>query len=273
MNWLNIFTHLLPNARAWRITSNKRLRQFFEGLTVVGSDAKGYIDRVYQDLDPQKTRSLDLWEDQFNLSASTLTVQQRRDRLAATWKALGGQDPYYIQNTLRAAGFDVYVHEWWEPVPGRPTGGSINGDHEPVARNPYDFLNDGLSERGILSVDGAERMQDGGDQAFDGAYGAPQGYPLVNKLLETVLSGIGDGAARMQDGAKEAIDGTRSAQFRRRLYPLPTDPARFPYFLYIGGEIFPNVATVPSSRRDEFEDLCLKICPLEQWLGILVRYS
>ena len=36
MTFLRVFKHLLPNARAWRITVDKKLRQFFEGLSGVG---------------------------------------------------------------------------------------------------------------------------------------------------------------------------------------------------------------------------------------------
>ena len=115
MIWLNTYKHLLPNARAWRVTIDKTLRRFFEGLTGLPEDAKQFYDLLLCDLDPQKTRELSAWENQFGLLDYILTEQQRRDRLEATWKALGGQSPRYIQDTLQAAGFDVYVHEFFEP--------------------------------------------------------------------------------------------------------------------------------------------------------------
>ena len=73
--FLRIFQHLLPNAKAWRITTDKQLRQFFEGLTGVGSDVRTFIDLVYKDIDPQETRELDAWEVQFGLP-NTLTIEQ-----------------------------------------------------------------------------------------------------------------------------------------------------------------------------------------------------
>jgi hypothetical protein len=77
----------------------------------------------------------------------------------------------------------------------------------------------------------------------------------------------------MQDGAPAAQDGGNLEAFALREYLIPNDVTKFPFFLYIGGQTFPENAAVQQSRRDEFEDLCLKICPTEQWLGILVTYS
>lgn len=53
---------------------------------------------------------------------------------------------------------------------------------------------------------------------------------------------------------------------------VPDDPAFFPFFLYWGGETFPDRATVPTSRRTEFEQLILKLCPTQNWLVTLVDY-
>jgi len=273
IDWLDIFKHLLPNARAWRITVDKKLRQFFQGLTGIGEDSKEFFDGIYNDLDPQKTRELDNWEQQFALPSTPLTEQERRNRLDATWKALGGQDPRYIQDTLQAAGFDVYVHEWWEPIPGRPNGGSINGDVTPVARDPFDYLDDGTGGLPFIMVDGAADAQDGDNVAQDGSTATPAGYPLVNKILEASDEFIGDDSVSMQDGGAQAQDGGILTIYSQKQYVIPADLTKYPFFLYIGGPTFPDQATVPTARRDEFEDLCLKICPTEQWLGILVNYS
>ena len=111
-----MITHLLPNARAWRLTITKTLRSFFEGLTYIWTDPREFIDLVWKDIDPATTRELDMWEEQFDLPNRGLTESERRDRLAAAWKASGGQSPRYLQDTLQAAGFEVYIHEWWDPA-------------------------------------------------------------------------------------------------------------------------------------------------------------
>lgn len=272
--WLRIFKHLLPDARAWRLTTSKTLRSFFEGLGGAASDARSFVDDVHNDLWPDTTRELDLWLDQFGLyRAGGQTETELRSRLDAAWKSNGGQSPAYIQRVLQAAGFDVYVHEWWEPIPDRPAGGSIDGDVTPVARNPFDYLDDGTGAVPWAFVDGGEDAQDGDPVAQDGGTNVPPGYPLVNKIIEAQTRSIGDGAADMADGDPEAQDGGVEIAYPLKTYQIPVDPTKYPYFLYIGGEAFPDTASVPAGRRDEFEELCLKICPTEQWLGIIVEYS
>lgn len=113
---LDTFKHLLPKARAWSITAEKQLRQFFVGLVSTFSDAQSYQDDTWFDFRPQETTKLSQWEDQFGLLPAGLTEQERRDRLEATWKALGGQSPRYLQDTVQDAGFPLFIHEWVNPA-------------------------------------------------------------------------------------------------------------------------------------------------------------
>jgi uncharacterized protein YmfQ (DUF2313 family) len=257
--FLRVFQHLLPKAKAWQLTTNKQLRQFFDGLTgPLGDDVKGFADSVFDDIDPQKTRELDAWDAQFGLNGTDLTEQERRDRLEATWQALGGQDPRYIEDTLRGAGFDVYLHEWWS-------------DTVPTARNPLSVLNDGLNPIQYIANCGAQKANCGYSEAVCGATVQPTGYPLVNKIQEALTTAI-CGAAAMSCGNAEAVCGARAAVYASKQYIVPSDVDKWPYFLYIGGQTYPDHATVPITRKNEFETLCLKICPTQQWLGMLIDY-
>jgi hypothetical protein len=120
--------------------------------------------------------------------------------------------------------------------------GSINGLPVPVARDPFNYLWDGVTPRRYRGA-GHELAYCGGDECYSGGQvDNPAGYLLVNKVGGAV-------------------------------YMIPPDPTKYPYFLYIGGQDFPAQANVQAARRDEFEDLCLKICPAQQWLGILVTYN
>lgn len=267
MDWLNVFKHVLPKARAWRIIIDKALRQFFDGLTDLPEDIRSFYDFIYLDLFPQTTRFLSFWETQFAQPDTGLTEQERRDRMDAAWKALGGQSPRYIQDTLQNAGFDVYVHEWWEPASEPNVGVQACA----TARNPNLYLSGGSTGAGLLMFDGGADSQDGDSVSQDGSTMSPVGYPLVNKVL--VQGFIGDGNAEMQDGDPDAQDGRIVSEFAFQTFLIPSDPDKWRYFLYIGGQTFPDQASVPTSRRDEFEDLCLKICPTQAWLGILVTYS
>lgn len=270
MIFLRIFKHLLPHARAWQITVDKNLRSFFSGLTGVGSDIKEFIDGVWLDIFPETTRELDLWETQFGLRDTGLTEQERRDRLDATWKSLGGQDPRYIQDTLRANGFDVYVHEWW--VPG--TEPSVGVKQCVTPRNPLLVLRREFTGVALLVECGEALAACGEALAQAGESLTPRGYPLVNKVFFTapdVLTLCGEAIA--EAGESSALCGNYF-EFREILknYIVPTDVDKWPYFLYIGAETFGQLAQVDPKRRDEFEALCLKICPAQQWLGILVEY-
>jgi hypothetical protein len=227
MSFFRVFSHLLPNAKAWRLTAEKQLRQFFEGLSDLPQDIRDFYDFIFNDIDPFKTRELEEWENQFGLPPSTLNETERRQRLDAAWKNQGGQSPSYIQGVLRDAGFDVFVHDWWE-----------EGSDPPVARDPTIILSG--SAPIFLMQDGAAIAQDGHTDAQDGKAFGLVGYPLVNR-----------------PGADP---------------PVSSDPNTFPYYWYVGGETFGDVAFVPTSRRDEFEYLLLKVGPTHLWIGVLVTY-
>lgn len=114
MAFLRVFQHLLPRGRAWRLTAEKTLRKFFEGLAGPYDDARAFVDGVYNDLRPAYTREISKWEVQFGIDYPAADEGDRRAALASAWSASGGQSANYLQTLLRAAGFDVYVHEWWE---------------------------------------------------------------------------------------------------------------------------------------------------------------
>lgn len=270
MTFLRVFKHLLPNARAWRITVDKKLRRFFEGLSGVGSDVKTFFDEIWLDILPGTTREIDTWEQQFGLRDTGITEQERRDRLAATWRALGGQSPRYIQDTLQANGFDVYVHEWWtpgtEPAPG--------AKQCVVPRSPLMYLRREFTKTQVGAECDEPLARCGEDFAQAGNGVEPRGYPLVNKVFRATPDLLPlCGKPTVEAGEPEAICGN---YFRfvetLRPYTVTSDPTKWPYFLYIGAENINDIARVDPSRRDEFEALCLKICPAQQWLGILVEY-
>ena len=268
--FLRIFQHLLPNARAWRITADKRLREFFSGLSGTGDDVKTFLDGVWLDIFPATTREISAWENNLGLPNSNLTDQQRRDRLDATWKALGGQDPRYIQDTLRDNGFDVYVHEWWEP--GTELAPGVPGCVTP--RNPLLWIRREFTGVTLLVECGEALAACGEAFAECGNANSPRGYPLVNKLFTTsadLLPLCGEPLAEC--GEASAACGFYTG-YRQEVvnYIVPNDPTKWPYFLYIGGQTFGTISQISQSRRNEFEALCLKICPAQQWLGILVEY-
>jgi len=271
MIFLRIFKHLLPNAKGWRITADKMLRSFFEGLSGLGEDIKTFFDLVWLDIYPESTRQLDLWEDQFALSDTGLNEQERRDRLDATWKAAGGQSPRYIQDTLRGAGFDVYVHEWWESG----TEPDVGVKQCVTPRSPILYLR--REYTGTQSgVDCGEALAACGESFAEAGNGVePRGYPLVNKILVTQPSQLVLCDEAIAEAGEEGALCGNYVDFEDVLapYTVPSDVDKWPFFFYIGAQSINDIAQVPSPRRDEFEALCLKICPTHLWLGILVDYN
>lgn len=271
MDFLRLYQHLLPDGRAWRTTVNKRLRQFFAGLADAPSDVKDTADSVWLDLLPETTDKLSDWERQFGLPGNVTDEAERRLRLAATWRSLvGGQSPRYIQDTLQAAGFDVYVHEWWEPSTP-PTPGSPGN---PTPRNPLMWIRKTQTQTAFQVTCGNPAATCGNPAATCGSTLEPVGYPLVNIVKSTkplFAATCGNPAVTCGGLASTCGYFTDYTEVRKE-YVVPTDPARWPYFLYIGGEVFGTTSQVDQSRKDEFEALCLKICPTQQWLGVLVKY-
>jgi hypothetical protein len=297
MDFLRLFQHLLPDGRAWRTTINKRLRQFFQGLTVIPEGVKGSADSVWADISPDTTEKLAEWERQFGLPGNVVDEASRRDRLSATWRSLvGGQSPRYIEDTLRAAGFDVYVHEWWDPstlpVPGTSSreldqkqcgetfaecgevGMGASALAYPLVRNPFAYLR-GTSAAPLFLVECGEAFAECGEADMEAGNSlAPSGYPLVNKLasvLPDYTTLCGEATAECGEATAECGAYVRLVE-TPVIYQIPDDEAKWPYFLYIGGETFGELAQVDPKRRDEFEALCLKICPCHLWLGILVEF-
>jgi hypothetical protein len=207
--------HLLPNAAAWRITLAKTLRNFFEGLTGIGSDAKDFIDDVYGDVFPETTRELAEWEAQFGIEPNAVEAT-RRLNLAAEWAATGGQSPSYIQGVLQTAGFDVYVHEWWS-----------SGPSPWIPRNPRDYTDDPL----IGQVQCGETLAQCGEPTAvcNGLLANEPGYVVNDDLSQRAPAPIPNvaavwpyffyiGAETFPDLAN--IDIERRAEFRRLVLKL-----------------------------------------------------
>lgn len=241
---LKTIRHLFPKSRQWNLVYLRDFLRLMKGITPSLDAAANNADTVWTDLIPATAseRALTIWERQWAQgTASALTLAQRRTRLAGVWAATGGQSPGYITDTLQAHGFPVFVHEWWDLAP--------NG--YPVPKDPRDHL---------LPVHG------GNDVA---------GILLVNSIRTTVkFDEIGAGEAFAEAGEFRAVAGYYGGYAVGQLVDVYVGPqTRHPYYLYIGGETFPDVVNIPIARREEFEGLCQKICPAHLWLVLRVTFS
>lgn len=248
MLFFRVLQHLLPRGQAWRVTIDKTLRRFFLGLSEQPQDTRDYIDKVYLDLFPATARSstdtgialeersgaLEEWERQFGLTPPNLTdFTARRAAVDAEWKAIGGQSRGYIQGILQAAGFNVFVHEWWSSGPPY------------VARDPRAYTTTPLV--GFYQC----TFTDPSQPACSALASQPQCTDfLVNDVHYLV-----------------------NKDLTQRAPPLiPNDTTKFPYFMYVGGATFPTTAVVAPDRRDEFERLLLKLRPAHLWIVTLISY-
>jgi len=264
MDFLRLFKHLLPRAESWRIEKvQKRLYKFIRGLAFWLEDTnvdmtkaglRHYADKIYEDLGPATTRQIPMWENQFGIAPDpTLTDAQMRNRIDASWKSLGGQDPQYIQDVLHAAGFtQLFVHEWWQD------SGVGALTVPPTVRSAYRILELGLINDGSLGVDG---MQCEGDHAqTDDDHAQCHGSIGATGVSHYALTNLDN-------------DPTPT---------VPNDITLWPYFFYITGETWtdngaaPPTITfpgVPASQKRELERTILKISPTQNWIGIIVNFT
>jgi hypothetical protein len=242
--FFRVIQHLLPTGAAWRTTVTKTLRKFFLGLSQAPEDARTYIDLVLLDVFPDTTRELATWEAQFGLTpAATADEATRRLALAAEWAAGGGQDPTYIQGVLQTAGFDVYVHEFWTSGPPY------------IARDPRSYTTP--PEFGTAQCNGTDAL--GQAQCGDGLPGHEVDADVSQYQCDRFLQNDPHYFAN-----KNLTDVAPP--------PIPDDPARWQYFLYVGAQNFPDYAEVPLERKAEFERLILKLRPLQNWIVTLIDF-
>lgn len=233
--FFRVFEHLLPRALSFLMKEDDNpTRKLFKGLEGGPEDTRTFIDEVHNDLFPPTTREIDEWEAQWALPKVGLTDTEARDRLTAIWRATGGQDPEYLQGVMQDAGFNIFIHEWWdETIPTPPY----------VARNPNLVLSNGTPTFVIAcAAPGVD------DDSICGEVGAVAGETVSPRGRLLVNPGIGI------------------------TYIIPVDPVEHHFILYWGGEVFGDFATVPQSRKAELEELLLTYCPAQLWLGLLIDF-
>lgn len=251
----------------------KTITKFFQALSNVNDAIKECADLAWLDFFPATTTKLDEWFRQFGLKNSgSLTDAEKRAKLDGAWKATGSLSPRYLQDTLHNQGFtEVFVHEWWEPGTQPPPGTKVCT----TPRNPLTYLQQG----GATEFPGAEcgepDMECGEAFAECGNNRNTQGYPLQNIITSSVQGYItlcGEPAAECGESSMGC--GNFTTLEEQVIEPvIPTDPTKWPYFIYIGGPTFPELAVLPDARRAEFEELLLKYCRASNWVGVLVTYT
>lgn len=240
----NTLLLLLPRGRAWHTTLDKPLRKYMDALGDAFSDIRDHLGRAYTDLLPEQTRRLEEWEEQFGLTAGTLTDQERRRRIEAAWLTSDGQGLDVLQDALQSRGFEVFLHNWW--VPGTEPAPGVTGN--PTIRDPAVLLANTQARR--ARVDAGEALAMAGEPLALAGNSLVSGTPPLGYILANVI--------QSDSGRVE--------------YNIPTDPAEFPHVIYVGGQTFGDYVNIPRSRQAELETLCRKILPGHKWVGMLINY-
>jgi hypothetical protein len=226
------------------------------------------MDAIWWDQFAAYTSRLSDQETAWGLPQTTAPEAERRTRLAARKADTGGQSLAYLQGQLRARGFDVWVHDAYAVAPATPPVA-------PVWRDPRLYLA-ASNFRIVYNAECGEALAECGEPGAgcsDSA--APIGYPLVNVIERAVPNYL----VLCSETLAECGEPTAQAgEFDKMLwipenYNLPDDPKFWPFFGYVGGEIFGTQATVPAARRREFEQELFRMFPARLWIGVLVSYN
>jgi len=229
--WTRFIAFLLPKSRAFWITVNKPLRQLFEGVAIVAKTIHDHLTDIFLDIWPTSTTKLLQWSQQMGFAQ-----EQTITTIEAAWADGGGQSPSSLQERLQAAGFDVYVHEWWEVPAASP----------PVKRNPITLINAG-NEVLVNDVTVAS--------------------PKYVNQFQSVAAGNtqfqGDNDVRFGD-----INGLLYLQ---KNYATPSITDEYVHYWYVGDSTFPDKADVADTKYDELKRLIYKYKPTHTRVVTLVN--
>ena len=144
----------------------------------------------------------------------------------------------------------------------------------PFIRNPKCVINDGTPSANVGECGDPSVLC--GAEIECGDIVQKTGSVLVNKILESSpseASQISCGEPGAECGEPFILAGQPEGfKFVERQYIIPSDVYKWPYFVYVGGQNWPEVAQVPVARKDEFETTIIKLFPNQNWVGLLVEY-
>lgn len=115
MDFLPTIKKLLPNGRAFRVFFGTMHEKILDASQLEAGRVKLFLDDIRDGGIPDSNlpdAALDDWELFLGLSKnSSLTNDERRERITGKYAGQGGQGPDYIQDSLQAGGYPVYVVE------------------------------------------------------------------------------------------------------------------------------------------------------------------
>jgi hypothetical protein len=252
-NFLPTIKNLLPNGRAFRVFFDTMHEKILDASQLEAGRVKLFLDDIRDSGVPNgdlPANALDEWETFLGIPMNTnLTTAERRERITGKYTAQGGQGPDYIQDTMQAAGFPVYVVE---NIPSTTPsvraytsrlGGITLGE---TTLGAYTNRVDPRSVSGTLIA---------GPAIFESEkiYSASLGNMTLG---ETTLG---------------AYVGTITQEVE---YTIPAIPARYIYVWFLTG---PNglddFVDIPLDRKQDFINQVLQIKPAHTWVIAQVNWT
>lgn len=255
MSIFNQIQHLLPTGRAWRVIIDKPFRRLLEGIS----------NGLSTDVDANSTEMGGNIEmgDGSEMARPFVGVREYYDavyldHLPETTTSLA---EYEAQFGLVSTGTDAERRQRLAAAWAAQGGQSPKYIQDVVQANGFDvYIHDWWAPGTNNPRDPNAFIPDNSQQLVN-----KRSYPAP---FQVVYGGGGSfGESAVYYGA---IGGT---QIINNLKPIPTDPAKWRFFVYFGGETFGDYADVPAERRDEFEALLLKLCPTQLWIGTRINYT
>lgn len=225
-------------------TTSKRLTDAkLKSFDTAYEDTIGIQDSILPDNDNFDSVDADRWERVLQIPSNTTDLEIRKQRIARQLYYPSGvverSNYEFIQEQIRAAGFDVYI------VENRFWNGSEFEIIDPDTLATQD-MESGLPESGVYEsageipgIDYTNIIANFIDESLDnGFFTAPVISPVESGVFEsgTIESGGGGGISLDRDIQLQAS-------------------------FFIGGSSFPSIVDVDITRKDEFRQLILKLKP------------
>lgn len=252
---------VMPKGSAWTVIPGGDNDNFQEGLAANNQDKRDFLEKLAYIRNPQLTPFLSDLEKEYGIVPnSTLTEQERRDRVQAVKTSIKSDaTDHFLQEKLRLAGFDVYVHR------NSPT------------IDPSVYLT-----QNFRAVCGNQASCCGNEEAICGITG---GELIVSGDIARQIK-----ASPACCGNQNAVCGNEKAlcgYFEGLIdiplkYDIPV-AGYWPLIFFVGGQATRDpvtneitdidIADVDSSRRNELIELIIKYKPMFDWCALVAVFS
>lgn len=241
-------TQLFPTGEAYNFTPNgyvdKLLNAVTEGEEQVVSDIKAILHSILPDSASFDTADAVKWEIALGITPDlSSTLEQRKqvilDKLTHPQDIPARQSAQYMEDTLRAAGFDVYVHE------------NLDG-----------------SRIENIVTSNTEQL---GDDQLDGNQ---LGTPISANPDRFAPVGFGDvQLGTHQLGEHAYIDKVvNHLEYEKDVFYKIAEPG-LTNVIYVSGATRPEYTDVPANRRSEFRELILLLKRAKCPAILLINYT